>query len=109
VFRDDHVRRYLLDGALVDRAWVRAEIDASARRFADGGLGGEMARAMVDLAFERAGLEAVRAAVDEPNRASMRVLERLGMTVERRSPGAFGQMVHYVLHRGAAATPGARG
>ncbi len=142
MFRDDHVRRYLLDGALVDRVWVRAEIEASAGRFAAGSLGlflarsrdagevigfagfrpdheppvlevmyallpafwglglaTEMARVMLDLAFNAHGLEVVRAAVDVPNQASIRVLERLGMTIERRSPGAFGVMLHYALAR----------
>jgi RimJ/RimL family protein N-acetyltransferase len=142
LYRDDHVRRYLLDGALVDRAWVRAEIEASQRRFAAGSLGifaarvrdddrlagfagfrpdhqppvlellyallpafcgrglaAEMARAMLRLAFDGRGHDAVRAAVDVPNHASIRLLERLGMTVERTSPGAFGPMLHYVLPR----------
>lgn len=36
LFRDDGVRRYLLDGMLVDAAWVRNEIAASAARFAAG-------------------------------------------------------------------------
>jgi len=39
IFRDDGVRRFLLDGHLVDRDWVRAEIEWSMRRFAEGGLG----------------------------------------------------------------------
>src|SRR5262245_62065255 len=39
MFRDDGVRRFLLDGKLVDREWVRAEIETSIRRFAEGSLG----------------------------------------------------------------------
>src|SRR5262245_2880245 len=39
MFRDAGVRRFLLDGALVDREWVRAEIEGSIRRFAEGSLG----------------------------------------------------------------------
>ena len=38
-FRDAHVRRYMLDGALVDRAWVTREIDASRERIATGDFG----------------------------------------------------------------------
>jgi len=44
MFRDDGVRRFLLDGVLVERDWVRAEIESSARRFAEGGLGIFLAR-----------------------------------------------------------------
>jgi len=44
MFRDDGVRRFLLDGVLVEREWVRAEIEASTRRFAEGGLGIFLAR-----------------------------------------------------------------
>jgi RimJ/RimL family protein N-acetyltransferase len=38
------VRRYLLDGALVERAWVVAETLASVERFASGGVGVFLAR-----------------------------------------------------------------
>lgn len=39
LFRDRHVRRYLLDDTLVDAEWVAAEIDSSRDRFAAGQLG----------------------------------------------------------------------
>ncbi len=39
LFRDPHVRRFLLDDALVGRDWVLAEIRTSEDRFAGGGLG----------------------------------------------------------------------
>jgi RimJ/RimL family protein N-acetyltransferase len=39
LFTDAHVRRYLLDDAVVDRAWIDAEIAASERRFARGDVG----------------------------------------------------------------------
>ena len=39
IFRDDGVRHFLLDGHLVDRDWVRGEIEGSVRRFAQGSLG----------------------------------------------------------------------
>ncbi len=142
LLHDEDVKRYLLDGQTVDRAWVRREIDLSVERFAHESLGlflarmradsqpvgftgfrfdhqppvlelvyallpafwkkglaTEMARAMVKLAFEQTNLEVVRAAVDEPNSASIAILERLGMIVEKRSTGAFGPMLHYALNR----------
>src|SRR5262245_61569405 len=145
MFRDDGVRRYLLDGVLVDRDWVLAEIEGSVRRFAEGGLGiflgverngdrpigftgfrpfreppvlellyglypafwgrglaTEMARAMLTLAFDRHGLDVVDTAVDAPNTASVRVLERLGFSVVAESPGAFGTTLHFRLARSAA-------
>lgn len=39
LFRDPHVRRYLLDDELVDEAWVEGEIRSSQERFERGGLG----------------------------------------------------------------------
>jgi ribosomal-protein-alanine N-acetyltransferase len=120
VLRDTHVRRYLLDGAVVERAWVLAEASASAERFASGSVGIflamprgysavvgfagfrpfdelellygilpayagrgfaiEAARAALDFAFSTAAMQLVRASVDAPNVASVRLLERLGMT-----------------------------
>lgn len=144
MFRDDGVRRYLLDGVVVERDWVRGEIETSVQRFAEGGLGifvarqrngdrsigftgfrpfreppvlellyglypafwgqglaTEMGRAMLALAFERHRLEAVDTAVDAPNVASVRVLQRLGFSVVAESPGAFGTTLHFRLTRGA--------
>ena len=142
IFRDDGVRRFLLDGKLVDRDWVRAEIETSIRRFADGGLGiflahdrrddraigfagfrpfreppvlellyglypafwgrglaTEMGAAMLALAFEQHGLDAVETTVDAPNVVSLRVLQRLGLSEIDRSHGAFGTTLHYRLTR----------
>jgi RimJ/RimL family protein N-acetyltransferase len=39
LFREPHVRRYLLDDAVVDRTWVAEEIKASRERFAAGSIG----------------------------------------------------------------------
>ena len=47
-FRDAHVRRFMLDGMLVERDWVAEEIAASAARFAAGSLGMWVARAPGD-------------------------------------------------------------
>ncbi len=136
-FRDDHVRRYLLDGALVDRAWVEAEIAASAALFDEGklglfhvyqegshagvvgfrhfhdppvlellyalrpaftgrGLATRMARHVIELARAK-GMAPIVTAVDAPNVASLRVLERLGFRRTHKSAGDFGPMIHFVL------------
>lgn len=122
VFRDPHVRRYLLDDQLVSESWMRDEILASERRFARSGAGlwsvrrtqtspivgfvgfreffepprlqllygllpeacgrgiaTEVAGRVCEYAFRELGMAEVRAAVDLPNEASARVLERLGM------------------------------
>jgi putative acetyltransferase len=136
MFRDAHVRRYLLDDNRVDEAWVRSEVRASAALFARGGLGlfvarlrksdalvgftglrqysdppetqliygilpafvgqglaTEMARAVVDAAILRLGMAELRAAIDAPNVASGRVLERLGF----RSAPSGDALLRFVL------------
>jgi RimJ/RimL family protein N-acetyltransferase len=145
-FRDNHVRRYLLDGALVDGAWVQDVITTSRERFASGSLGlyvvtltasgsgavvgriagvagfrpdhdppvlelvyaflpehtgqglaTEVGRALVAHFSASGAGNVLHAAVDVPNSDSIRVLEKLGFREARRSPGAFGEMVHYEL------------
>lgn len=59
----------------------------------------EAAGAVVDYAFEKLCLTAVRADVDEPNAASVRVLEKLGMK-RLRSATAEGRTLLY-FERGA--------
>ena len=142
-FRDPHVRRYLLDGALVDRDWVEGEIRASRERFEAGSLGlytahrretphvlvgfvgfrpfyeppvlqltyglapahvgrglaTELARAVIDVAFGDLGFTEVRASTDEPNLASVRVLERLGMRHVATEPAELWPQLHFVLDR----------
>jgi RimJ/RimL family protein N-acetyltransferase len=147
-FREDHVRRYLLDGALVDETWVRNEIAASRERFASGSLGlyvvqltapgsrgvvgripgvagfrpdhdppvlelvfaflpehtgeglaTEVGRALVEHFFAGGAGNVLHAAADVPNVQSIRVLEKLGFREARRSPGKFGEMVHFELAR----------
>ena len=61
------------------------------------GLATELGRAMLNLAFDRGGHAVVRAAVDEPNVDSLRVLRKLGLVEVGRSPGAFGPMLHFAL------------
>jgi ribosomal-protein-alanine N-acetyltransferase len=57
----------------------------------------EAARAAIDHAREHGGFTAVYAAVDEPNQASVRVLEKLGFARCGQQPGAFGQMILFRL------------
>jgi [ribosomal protein S5]-alanine N-acetyltransferase len=65
------------------------------------GIAGEMAKAVIDLAFGDLGFREVRASTDEPNRASVRVLERLGMTLVATEPGEHWPQLHFVLERPA--------
>lgn len=51
LFRDPHVRRFLLDDQLVDADWLRHEIASSAGRFASGGIGLYTARQRRDNAL----------------------------------------------------------
>ena len=48
------------------------------------GLAPEAARAMIRFGFEACGLDAVVAATDPPNKASVRVMEKAGMTFQKR-------------------------
>jgi [ribosomal protein S5]-alanine N-acetyltransferase len=144
-FREPQVRRYLLDGLLVDREWVVSEIRTSRERFEAGSLGlytahlretpdvlvgfvgfrpfyeppvlqltyglgpahvghglaTEMARAVIDVAFADLAFHEVRASTDEPNLASVRVLERLGMRHVATDPGELWPQLHFVLDRPA--------
>lgn len=132
---DEHVRRFLLDGNVVDRAWCAEVVSASEQLMTATTLGlwlvssreqpqriigfcgyhvfpelqpeaqliyaflpdsvgkgyaTEAARAAMDYA-RRAGFAKVYAAVDEPNTASLRVLEKLGFSVRGEAPGDFGK------------------
>lgn len=57
----------------------------------------ELARALVDLAFTAYGFSEVRASTDEPNRASVRVLERVGMTLIDTGPGEHWPQLHFAV------------
>jgi len=63
------------------------------------GLATELTRAMIEIAFRDPERTEVRASTDEPNLASVRVLERLGFTVRGREPGPRGAQLHFVLTR----------
>lgn len=137
--RDEHIRRYLLDGRELPESWTRALIETSRTEFTRSKLGiwlvsergaplaqaigfagfwsfdgvgsapqlvyalraghtgrgyaGEIAAALIDFARAHRALDAVEAAVDEPNLASRRVLQRLGFVACGEAPGAFGTML----------------
>lgn len=138
LFRDEDIRRYLLDDQLVGAEWLTSEIEASEARFTEGSLGlwsvrldpsgpvvgftgfrpffeppalqllygflrtvwgrglaTEAAGAACRTALDHMGFDRVQAAVDVPNRASVRVLERLGFSeVRRTEDGAEGTSFH---------------
>lgn len=140
LFRDEDVRRYLLDDMVVGPDWVEEEIAASDARFDGGSLGlwsvrskpgdpvigfvgfrpffdpprlqllygflrevwgrgfaTEAAEAACRVAFEDVGFDRIEVAVDVPNTASVRVLERIGFTeVRRTSKGEAGTSFHEV-------------
>jgi len=66
------------------------------------GFATEAARAVVEHALGRLGLPEVLAEVDEGNTASIRVIERLGMTPFEVVPGVLGPMTRF---RRAGQTP----
>jgi RimJ/RimL family protein N-acetyltransferase len=138
---DAHIRRYLLDGEEVERAWADDEVTRSDELFASHGVGvalvhevaapetpigfagfrefeevpggpqllyaltrehtgrgyaTELAEALVAEA-RRAGMSTVVSAVDAPNVASLRVLEKCGFQRTGTCPGAFGEIVLLAL------------
>jgi len=139
---DEHIRHYLLDGQIVDRAWCEEQLAASDALFAQRNVGmwvaaardnpqtslgfcgflcmdehstepqllyallsaftgqgyaTEMATALVDFVRLHTSAREIVAAVDEPNVASCRVLEKLGFQRTHTSPGEFGQTIHFRL------------
>ncbi len=70
------------------------------------GLATEMATAAMDYAFTHTDMASIRASTDAPNHASVRVMERLGMRPQGRTPvSASASMrwdqLHYVIARDA--------
>ena len=143
LFRDESVRKYLLDDALVTADWMMAEITASQGRFRRSGAGlwsarakgrpqilgfggfreffdppelqllygllpafwgrglaTEIAGAVCDHAFCNLGFSQVAAAIDVPNVASRRVLERLGMKLLRTEAIGGAPTAFYCIERG---------
>jgi ribosomal-protein-alanine N-acetyltransferase len=65
------------------------------------GLATEAARAVLRYGFEELGLVRIAAGADGPNVASLRVLEKLGMTFTRRVRTEYGEVVYFALLREA--------
>ncbi len=65
------------------------------------GLATEAARAVLRYGFEELRLVRIVAGADVPNVASLRVLEKLGMTFARRMRTEYGEVVYFVLTREA--------
>lgn len=63
------------------------------------GLAPEVGTALIRFAFEELAFTAVRASTDVPNRASVRVMEKLHMTFERRAEISGLDTVFYALPR----------
>lgn len=72
-------------------------IYALPERYAGKGYATEAAEAAIRYAREHAGFTEIVAAVDEPNGASIRVLEKLGFERCGEVPGAFGAMLLFRL------------
>ena len=63
------------------------------------GLGTEAGRAVLDHAFATLGLQEVMADVDEPNAPSIRMLEKLGMTLRSRAVVDGRPLLYYGISR----------
>lgn len=65
------------------------------------GLATEVARAMIRYGFEEHSFERIIASADAPNLASVRVMEKAGMTSEKRLGINGLELVYYVIEREA--------
>jgi RimJ/RimL family protein N-acetyltransferase len=74
-------------------------------QYTNRGYATEIAAALVELA-RRQRFERILSAVDEPNLASRRVLEKVGFVEAGEVPGAFGAIVFYVHGRAGNAPAG---
>ena len=63
------------------------------------GLAAEAARAMIRFGFEECSLDAVIAAADPPNKASFRVMEKCGMTFQKRIDVDGLDTIYYTIAR----------
>lgn len=66
------------------------------------GLAVEAARAVIQHAFSTLGYTEILAEMDEPNQASRRVAEKLGMKFTGTRPGPAHTLLRYTLRRGKA-------
>lgn len=69
------------------------------------GLAVEAAGAALSYGFRELGFDPIRASVDEPNVASLRVAEKLGFRETGRDPGSFGATIHFALRRDEFTSP----
>lgn len=141
LLRDEHIKRYLLDGQDMSRDFAAAAIVASQRLFETDGIGlwlvfepardqpigfcgfrvfaelgpepqilyafresftgkgyaTEAAGALVEYARTHAHRDSVLAGVDEPNLASIRVLDKLGFRPSGETRGEFGRLLYFRL------------
>jgi ribosomal-protein-alanine N-acetyltransferase len=65
----------------------------------DQGLATEAAEAILRFGFEKCGFERVYAGADPPNAASFRVMEKLGMSFDRRTWINGQEAIYYVISR----------
>lgn len=72
---------------------------AIAKRFWKRGFAIEAARAMLAYGFDELGLEKIVAVAREPNSASRRVMERLGMQFDYKGRFYSSELVHYSITR----------
>ncbi len=79
--------------------WV-LDTDSQGRGFAVEG-----ARAALAWGFEARGFDPIRASIDSPNAASIRVADRLGFIETGREPGPSGETIHYALARADFTSP----
>jgi ribosomal-protein-alanine N-acetyltransferase len=70
-----------------------------AKPFWGQGLGTEAARGIRDYAFEHLGLTRLICLIDERNRASIRVAEKIGMTFEKSGRDELGPFRLYSINR----------
>jgi RimJ/RimL family protein N-acetyltransferase len=106
IANDSRVVRYVVHGTVPTDEQIRAHIEAARKRYLEegfwlahaywgNGLATEAAQAVMDYGFGTLGLQRIVAVVHPENRASLRVLQKLGMTFERM---AVHQGVEHVLY-----------
>jgi ribosomal-protein-alanine N-acetyltransferase len=63
------------------------------------GLATEMARAAIDYGFQECGFKVIYASADVPNKASIAVMKRLGMTYQKQEMINGKEIIFYQLNR----------
>lgn len=63
------------------------------------GLATEAAQALMQYGFDKLQFDRIAASTDAPNLASIRVMQKLGMTESRRSTPNGSELVHYSIAR----------